>query len=614
MGKILRMSDALASQVAAGEVIERPASAVKELVENSLDAGARQISVEIRRGGSALIKVTDDGCGMSPEDAHMALERHATSKLRSATDLATVKTMGFRGEAVPSIASVGRFRLQTREAGEDIGLEITVEGGTTIDSREAGCAIGTTIEVKDLFFNIPARRKFLKAESTESAHVEHQVRLLAMTHPEVRFTLNKDGRQVFDLPSVSDQRMRLLALSRAQDQNSLISFQGTETNGLVLSGYLLGPEHARPGRRHQFFFLNNRPIEDAALSTALREGFGPVNGQALNPAAWVWIKIPSEEVDVNVHPAKREVRFQNIHFIREQLRTLVENTLRPKPKSESVTKPAEPPPPSARNAQPLAVRSVPSSASTAQTSSDHKRVAAVLAERRAAQHTPVQQELADAPVPPTPKGDGSVNKDKPEPQKPSPPRTSSHDFKLIGPVRERYFALEGKEGLVLLDPKAAEERVIYEQLLATISTGPVASQGLLVPIVLDLEPRDADVVLRHSQHFSDVGIDISDLGKGTLQVLTLPQFLSAGEPLPLLNAIIDSLVESGGVVRREVAFQAFASEVASVTARFSKFTSRQAEDLLTRLFECDLPFCAADGRPTLVQLSLQELDRRFGKR
>ena len=273
MPKIQVLDDILASQVAAGEVVERPASVVKELVENSLDAGARHVTVEFQRGGAALVRVTDDASGMSREDALLSLERHATSKLRDSEGLASILTLGFRGEAVPSIASVSRFRLSTRERGSVAGTEILVDGGTLKDVRDTGLPEGTCVEVKQIFFNVPARRKFLRAESTESAHVEHQVRLHALAAPGVRFTLIKDRRKVFDLAGASDWRVRISGLAGHDAAAKLIEIPETPGRGMKLRGYLLPAEYARKGRRQQFVFLNGRPVEDASIARALRDGY-----------------------------------------------------------------------------------------------------------------------------------------------------------------------------------------------------------------------------------------------------------------------------------------------------------------------------------------------------
>ncbi|MFM1561449.1 MAG: DNA mismatch repair endonuclease MutL, partial [Roseibacillus sp.] len=309
MPRIHVMPDALASQVAAGEVVERPASVVKELVENSLDAGAKEVRVEIQRGGVALVKVSDDGIGMNREDAVLSLERHATSKLRDKEGLTSIVTLGFRGEALPSIASVARFRLTTRERDALEGTEITVEGGKLRDVRDAGCPPGTTVEVRDLFYNIPARRKFLRSETTEAAHIDYQVRLHALACPEARVIHRKDGRTAFDVAASSDRRVRIGDLFGRDLLSKLQVLPRVEHPGMAVSGYLLPPEAARKSRRGQYLFLNGRPVYDRVVWRALEEGFRGALPAGRHPVAWLWLEMDPHLVDVNVHPAKREVRF-----------------------------------------------------------------------------------------------------------------------------------------------------------------------------------------------------------------------------------------------------------------------------------------------------------------
>ena len=311
------LPDILASQVAAGEVVERPASVVKELVENSIDAGAKSVLVDIEKGGVALIRVSDDGCGMVREDALLSLERHATSKLRTSQDLASITTMGFRGEAVPSIASVAKFRMVTRREEDVSGTEILVDGGKLRDVRDAGGAPGTVIEARSLFFNMPARRKFMRAETTEAAHVEQQLRLHALAAPGVRFRFRKDDRVVFDLPGVARTVDRVRQLIGNETGGELVAVPERMGPGIGVTGFVLPARHARKGRRHQFVFLNGRPIEDAAVSKGLAEGFRGNIQEGLHPAAWLWLEVEPQLVDVNVHPAKKEVRFHRPYEIRD---------------------------------------------------------------------------------------------------------------------------------------------------------------------------------------------------------------------------------------------------------------------------------------------------------
>lgn len=570
MPKIRVLSDILASQVAAGEVVERPASVVKELVENSIDAGAREIRVDIDRGGSALIRVSDDGCGMSREDALLSLERHATSKLRTAGDLAAIMTLGFRGEAVPSIASVSRFRLVTRETDSVSGTEIVVDGGKVRDVRDAGCAPGTVIEAKALFYNMPARRKFLRAETTEAAHVEHQLRLHALAAPNVRFRLRRDDREVFDLPPATKAVDRVRQLLGTDLSRELLALPLTHGNGISVQGYVLPASHARKGRRHQFVFLNGRPVEDAVISRALAEGFRGAISDGMYPAAWLWIDLEPTLVDVNVHPAKREVRFHRPVDVRDAILEAVAVGLRP---------PAPVLPPRIERAAVIPVFS----------HDDAVEIASVAAVFHAPQ--PVLPKLVVETTPP-------------------PVAGGAPDFRLIGMLHQRFVLLESGDGLVLFDPKAAKERIYFEKLL-NHGDGVLETQGLLVPVLLELDPRDLDLVLRERMALQEAGIEVEAFGGNTLQIRSLPACLPVADPRPFLGALMDELLHDPAPGAR-FAIDRLARVLAKKAAAPVVPKLAETVPLLAELFACELPYCAADGRPTLTEFSMKELDRRFG--
>lgn len=599
MPKIQVLDDTLASQVAAGEVVERPASVVKELVENSLDAGARHVTVEIQRGGSALVRVTDDGCGMSREDALLSLERHATSKLRNSEGLATILTLGFRGEAVPSIASVSRFRLSTREKESVAGTEIIVDGGRLKDVRDAGVPEGTCVEAKQIFFNVPARRKFLRAETTESAHVEHQVRLHALASPEVRFTLIKDGRTVFDLAGTQDWRVRISGLAGSDAAARLIEVKESEGKGMRARGYLLPAEYARKGRRQQFVFLNGRPIEDSAVSRALRDGYRGAVVDGTYPAAWLWLEMDPTLVDVNVHPAKREVRFHRPHEVRALVASAVEMALTPKaperaaPKVDAVD-----------NFEPVDNDStkIPTEKSVEKVKSQHL----------------VQQPSSNLPPSRTPSSFPHKTEQQEELVDTSGDKlVQVPEFNLIGPLHDRYIVLEGDEGVVLLDPVAARERVVYEDLLKGADSkggAGIDSQGLLVPELLELEALDADLVMRHANHFADAGMSVEAFGGSTVKVSSVPSFLKVSNLRAFLLELVDELNETVGSRKgKAMAYESFAAGVARRIGRREPCRIDHADTLLASMFACDLPYCTPDGRPTLIHISLNELDRKFGK-
>lgn len=575
MQKIKVLSDILASQVAAGEVVERPASVVKELVENSIDAGAREIRVDMDRGGTALIRVSDDGCGMSREDALLSLERHATSKLRTSGDLAAITTLGFRGEAVPSIASVSRFRMVTRENDAVSGTEILIDGGKIRDVRDAGCAPGTVIEARALFFNLPARRKFLRAESTESAHVEHQLRLHALAAPQVRFRLRRDDREIFDLPPAAKAVDRVRQILGTDLSRELIALPLTHGNGISVQGYVLPASHARKGRRHQFVFLNGRPVEDSVISRALSEGFRGALTDGMQPAAWLWIDLEPSLVDVNVHPSKREVRFHRPFDVRDTILNAVAEGLRP-----VVALPVP-------RVDIAPVHDVPASF-----------------ENRVAAEVPFR-----VPQPLLPAWENTIvelNVETPEVSRAG----TGPDFRIVGMLHHRFVILESEDGLVLFDPKAAHDRILYEKILNQRDHG-LEIQGLLMPVLLELDPRDTELVLREKMALQDAGIEVEAFGGNTLQIRSLPACLIVDEPRVFLTALLDELLHDSSPGAR-FAFERMAKILSKRAAALIVPRISEIQQLLADLFCCDLPYCAADGRPTLTEFGVREIERRFG--
>lgn len=572
MPRIRILPEILASQVAAGEVVERPASAVKELVENSLDAGAGEILVEIRRGGAALLRVIDDGSGMSRDDALLSLERHATSKLSDSAGLATIRTLGFRGEAVPSIASVSRFRLITREPDSVAGTEIAVEGGVMRDVREAGCAPGTTVEVKDLFYNVPARRKFLRAETTEAAHIEHQLRLHALASAGVRFRFRKDEREVFDLPGGMSRHDRVRWMTGTDLGSELVVLPLTHGNGIAVEGFILPAAHARKGRRHQCVFLNGRPVEDSAISRGLAEGFRGALADGLHPCAWLWIDLEPSLVDVNVHPAKREIRLHRPHELRDVLTAAVRDGLAG---AEAARRPVAVTNPAAARSAPAIEASVP-------------------APRIWPAALPVQRQF-EMPV--------AVQSSTPPPEKALP-------FRYLGTLHDRFALLESDDGLVLLDPRAARERILYERWLHDAAGRGVESQALLVPVLLEPGPRECELALRHRDEFGRAGIELEDFGSGTLRIGSLPEFLHLSDARNFITGLIDDLA-AGQSPGARFAFEMLAKALARRATLVEPPRPQEAMRLLEILFRCDLPYCAPDGRPTLTEFSMRELERRF---
>ncbi len=579
MARIRVLPDTLASQVAAGEVVERPASVVKELVENSIDAGAKEVLVEIKGGGVSLIRVEDDGCGMSRDDALLSLERHATSKLREASDLAAITTLGFRGEAVPSIASVAHFRMVTREADAVAGTEILIDGGKMRDVRDAGSAPGTTIEAKSLFYNLPARRKFLRAESTESAHVEHQLRLHALAAPWMRLRLRRNDKEVLDLAGVEERIDRVRQLVGPELAGELVALPRQEAKGIAVEGFVLPARHARKGRRHQHVFLNGRPVEDSAISRALADGFRGAVADGLHPAAWLWIEMDPALVDVNVHPAKREVRLHQ-----------------PGPLKQLIVQGLNIALASVRNDAPTssASQASPATGHNASTSPAASAAAPVSREFAASVRSP-QVDLSG--------WDQAVEKAEPEEDKVQVPA-----FRAIGVLHQRFVLMEGEDALVVLDPRAAWERIWYEKLMADEEG---LSQGLLVPLVLELDPRDAEVLIREKDALAAAGIELDDFGGSSVQVSGLPACLQLEAPRSYVMEIIDALLHDSVKGAQRFARERMARVLAQRATRGIEARLSEVPALLKALYACDMPYATAAGKPTLNELSLSELERRF---
>ena len=674
MAKIRVLPDVVASQVAAGEVVERPASVVKELVENSLDAGARRIEVRIDRGGVALIRVSDDGCGMSREDALLSLERHATSKLRHAADLATIQTLGFRGEALPSMASVSRFCLSTRESEALAGTEVVVEGGTLRDVRDWGGAPGTVMEVRDLFFNVPARRKFLRSENTEFGHIEQTVRVQALAHPEVGFTLLRDGRMLFQLPSRAPLYARISGLIGGDLAAGLVERTAIERDGLRVHGWLASPGRSRSDRSLSLVFINGRAVENPALTHALRAAYGDTLARGQYPLCFLFVEMDPAAVDVNVHPAKREVRFRDGLGIQSTLASLLQECLRPAPtptpgtaanasashaaspsglvwQPRSERKPREGmhafPGEQASPTPTVRISPVPQQPSLPLPSSPHPPRPTPFASPAspASLATPTlppdRTPAAPAALPPTstpapiagadPAAGSSMDDDPSglEPASPTsraptvvldPVETSSPPaprFRLLGLLASTYAVLEGAEGLVLMDLRAAHERILYEALQSQSLAAPTASQPLLVPLILTLPPHETALVRDHLPLLQQMGFGLEEFGSNTLKVEALPAHLPpAADPAAWLAELLHELARGGeGGARARLDFDSLAATVsARATPRTTTRSDAEVTSLLHRLLACDMPYCDPLGRPTLVQFSHQELARKFGRK
>ena len=566
------LPDTVANQIAAGEVVERPAAAAKELLENALDAGARRVTIDFSRGGKARIVVEDDGVGMSPEQAELALQRHATSKIRVASDLDRIQTFGFRGEALPSIASVARFTLQTRPAGADVGCEILVNGGRIVHRREHGMAVGTRIEVENLFHPVPARLKFLKSDETEAAHLVRMVRLYAVAHPEVGFLLREDGREVFRSPGQAPLVDRVREIWGREVAADLIPLPAVEAPGLGISGLLGKPGASRSTRQDLVTVVNGRPVDSRALAYALVESYHTLIPKGRFPLAFVFLEIDPAAVDVNVHPAKREIRFREEAKVRAFVMRAVLDALR-----AQTGAPVEMLPPAAP-AVPEAV--IPAAAPSVS---------------------------VPAPMP-------SVQAEAPRPSAaaPAPLRLG---WRLVGRLRGDRAVFEAPSGVVVLDLGSAHQRVLYENILGQFASGGASAQPLLIPLALELEPLPAAVLREREALLAAAGFAFEPYGRNFWRVSAVPAWMDPGEAEAFLRDLLAEMARREGDFGKAHLASDALSRLAVARARYRTDNLSDAEllALVQALFRTSQPGVDPRGRRTYFELGDADVARRLGQ-
>jgi len=588
--RIRILPDAVANQIAAGEVVERPASVVKELVENALDARAHRVEVAVERGGKRRIRVTDDGVGMGREDALLSLDRHATSKIASAEDLRGVRTFGFRGEALPSIAAVSRLALETREEGDDAGTRVTCEGGGLSGVEDFPRRRGTTVDVRNLFFNAPARAKFLKSVAAETRAVSEAVTTLALANPHVAFTLTSEERTLLEVPSAPDPAARVAELWPGEEVGTLVAVAG-EVAGVEIRGLVQRPDAAKPGLRRVHLFVNGRPFRAPALVRAAERGYRTTIAHGVRPWIILYLTVPGGDVDVNVHPAKAEVRFREQARVEEAVETAVRTALEGEASAATFEVRATPSSLLVREGAGVAP---PSPAGTATPPAGPSRDAqmALFAAGSAA--------AVDAP------GSGGPLE--------APP---------VGAARPRLWQLlntwilaETRDGLLLVDQHSAHERILYERLMAAFGAGGQESQRLLFPLTLRLSPAEVDQVRELSGLLARAGFEVEEFGADTVIVHAVPN------PHPWFRAerafreMIHELTHGSELVRsarnqHERIAKTFACKSAIKAGQ--RLSDTEMEELFDRLFATELPHHDVHGRPTIVRLSRGELERRFGR-
>lgn len=586
--RVRLLPDPLVDQIAAGEVVERPASVVKELVENALDAAARRVRVEIRQGGAALIAVTDDGSGMPPDDARLALERHATSKIQSGDDLVRIGTFGFRGEALPAIASVSRLRLRTRARGAAEGFEVRVEAGKLLDARAAGGPEGTRVEVADLFANVPARRKFLKNPVTEWGHIAEWLARAALALPEVHFDVQRDDRDAVSWPAVRDPLERIAAVLSDREAEALIAI-AAEEGAARLRGFTSRPEAHRGTAAGLHLFVNRRPVRDRLLRHALLDAYRDVLPRGRYPTAVLFLEVPPEAVDVNVHPAKWEVRFGDPSAVHRLIARGVRDALA----SRRWIAPSAPP----IAAPTTAAIGVRETARTSPGTTDW-----IFAGDSAG---PVPA-ASGAAAPVTLPGDAPV----------AGLRFAS--LRLLGQALATYLIAETADGIVLIDQHAAHERVLYERLRSAWSEGGVERQPLLLTEVVDLSPDRVARVGAAQDELLRLGFEVEPFGEASVAVRAIPALLAGRDPAGLVRDAADQLATraaDGAALRGpEAADRLFASLACHAARRAGdRLEAREQQALLEALDAIPWAPTCPHGRPVAVPLTRSELERRFGR-
>ena len=652
--KIQQLSAHVANKIAAGEVVERPASVVKELLENCVDAGATKIDIDISAGGRKLISITDNGCGMSRRDALMAPERQATSKIREVDDIEHITTLGFRGEALASIASVSRFTIKTRREQDNAGTLLEIQGGKLINVSDCGVPAGTCIEVRDLFFNVPARRSFLRSFQTEQAHIRNIVLVHAIAYPKIMFTLKCDGDEIYRLPAAENLYNRLYELVGEEEMSRLIPFDGVHKN-IRVYGYAGIPNWTRSDRGGQFIFINGRPAATSAIHAAIREAY-PRLDETRKPIFYLFIELPPEDVDVNVHPMKREVRFRRSNDVRDAVIAVMSEALQgngcgisygvpealiqetPVVGGDITSASPMPAPVITTPAQVSAAPVTPSSSSQgAQPKQESSPVPtppeATVPQPSAPAPIPVDLPFADTVVMPfsslqghdwssndSTKASATNNETAPTTidNLETTPQISANsplaEFKILGRLESGYVMLETPGGYTVLDPSSAHERVIYEALLKQ-TDAKHTSQMLLIPQTVELKPIDARRIEALLPYFKDLGFSIEKFGSSSFIVDALPAPISDTDCGMVLLDTINYLESAGPNKRRERWREEMIASVACKAAvkNRQKLSDQELVGVIRRLASCDMPYTSPTGKPTMIFTSLREIDRRFGR-
>jgi DNA mismatch repair protein MutL len=587
MGRITRLPDDLANQIAAGEVVERPASVVKELVENAIDAGATRVVVTVDYGGKRVIRIEDDGVGMDPDDARLCIERHATSKIRRADDLGAIATLGFRGEALPSIASVSHFRLRTRSKAAVSGTEVRVNGGAIESIVEAGGPEGTLVEVADLFYNLPARRKFLKSDAAETAQVSKMVTQLALCYPDVGFTLISNGRKVLQCPPVGQLQNRLFQIYGDRPDLTPVLRDGA---GIVVRGFVAGLAETGPTRGPQNVFVNRRIVKDRTIAHAILDAYSVASNRERSPEVHLFIELPPDRVDVNVHPTKAEVRFREQSLIHEMVRRAVADALGRGPAPELQLRPAD-----VSIGRPLTPALPGVLAGGLYTNRWAPTEGSGLPPRDVLGNTPVG----------------------------SPDHPRSHATEVpgygnvlipLGQFRDTFIVAMDDEGICIIDQHVAHERVLFERMLERLTRGSLDSQRLLVPVVLELAPAERAGLLQRTAALERFGFEVEEFGgETTVKITAMPAVLPRDEAEAAVRALAQDLEGLDRGLDIHEAFKRIAATMACHAAVKANYplTAEKMRHILDELRATAYSTVCPHGRPVMLRITRREVERNF---
>lgn len=605
MGRITRLPDDLANQIAAGEVVERPASVVKELIENAIDAQATRIAVTVEYGGKKLIRVEDDGIGMEPDDARLCLERHATSKIKRADDLGAIVTLGFRGEALPSIASVSHFRLRTRQRGADSGTEIRVNAGIIESIIEAGGPEGTMIEVGDVFYNLPARRKFLKSDAAEAAQVSRFVTQLALCYPEVGFTLVSTGRKVLAVSPVTSLSDRLYQIYG--DRQDLTPVE-RQFGGLRLHGFIAALAEQGPVRGPQHVFVNRRIVKDRTIAHAILDAYSVATNKERSPEVHLFLEVPPDRIDVNVHPTKAEVRFREQSMVHEMVRHALADALGKGPAPELTLRttdvlpgrPMQPSIPGALHGGSFPNRWLPPSV---QYGGSPQGFSAQV--QNEGSGTPALNHR-DEPPSLNPRVEPSSNERVEPTVRPMIP---------LGQFRDTFIIAMDDEGLCIIDQHVAHERVLFERIMEKLTNEPLESQRLLIPAVIDLPAADRAALTAKSEALSRFGFEIEEFGGDSIKVTAMPALLPVNECEAALRALAEDLEGLDRGLRLEDSLKQIAATTACHAAVKAHYplTLEKMHHILEELRATAYSTVCPHGRPVMLRITRREIEKNFDR-